>query len=132
MEKFKVCEKEMKTKAYSKEGLQQAMQANDENETDRTKKWIRKSLERLKAQIDTFESKIESTQAKKGRRTEADQLEKFRQGIARHRLHEENLETILRKLDNETLAAEQVSTFFFVPPPKFYFSTKRWTKYETV
>lgn len=113
-----MCEKEMKTKAYSKEGLQQAMQANDENETDRTKKWIRKSLERLKAQIDTFESKIESTQAKKGRRTEADQLEKFRQGIARHRLHEENLETILRKLDNETLAAEQVTvlfSFFFAP-----------------
>ena len=103
-----MCEKEMKTKAYSKEGLQQAMQSNDEHPNDRTKRWIRKSLERLRTQIDSFESKIESFQAKKGRRAEAEQIEGLRHAIARHRFHEDSLETILRKLDNETITAEQV------------------------
>jgi len=39
MEKFKVCEKEMKTKAFSKEGLQQAALAKDEDPNTETKKW---------------------------------------------------------------------------------------------
>jgi CCR4-NOT transcription complex subunit 3 len=107
MEKFKVCEKEMKTKAYSNIALQQPLPPTDEGPNDRTKRWIRNSLERLKSQIDTMESKIESVQAKKGKKDQ-EQIEKLRYTVMRHRFHEGNLETILRKLDNETVTADQV------------------------
>eukprot|EP00005_Dracoamoeba_jomungandri_P005628 CAMPEP_0174262368 /NCGR_PEP_ID=MMETSP0439-20130205/12932_1 /TAXON_ID=0 /ORGANISM="Stereomyxa ramosa, Strain Chinc5" /LENGTH=526 /DNA_ID=CAMNT_0015347065 /DNA_START=66 /DNA_END=1643 /DNA_ORIENTATION=+ len=110
MEKFKVCEKEMKTKPYSKEGLQQAMQVKEENPNDEVRRWISKCLETLRTQIDQFESETEIIYAKKGRRSteQMERVEFLKHCVERHHFHEDNLEHILRKLDNETITKEQI------------------------
>lgn len=110
MEKFKVCEKEMKTKAFSKEGLQQAALAKDEDPNTETKKWIGKCLTKLRSQIDALDTEIEGLAAKKGKRSVefVDRLERLKVLVKKHHYHEEALEQILRKLDNETVAKEDV------------------------
>ena len=46
MERFKVCEKEFKTKAFSKEGLSQAPKEDPkEKERNRVRKWVGAALE---------------------------------------------------------------------------------------
>lgn len=63
MEQFKQCEKETKTKAYSKEGLMVAQQKDDAKDTCRT--WISKCLDSLQQQHDKVETEIEQLKAKK-------------------------------------------------------------------
>lgn len=63
MEQFKQCEKETKTKAYSKEGLLVAQQKDDAKDTCRT--WITKCLDALQQQHDKVEAELEILKAKK-------------------------------------------------------------------
>jgi len=66
MEQFKICEKETKTKAYSKEGLlQQNIQDDAKVEV---RGWIVKGLAALNSQIDTMEAELETIRAKKKRK----------------------------------------------------------------
>jgi CCR4-NOT transcription complex subunit 3 len=60
MEQFKICEKETKTKAYSKEGLARD-DRNDprEAEKDEKRQWIQSSLERLQELVEAVEAEIE-------------------------------------------------------------------------
>ena len=66
MEQFKVCEKETKTKAYSKEGLAQA-DRQDPIDTARSssRDWIQEMLTTFNEQIDAFECDIESLSGSK-------------------------------------------------------------------
>jgi CCR4-NOT transcription complex subunit 3 len=59
MEQFKNTERDSKTKAFSKEGLQMADKEDDGGKAE-TRRWIGKSLKALKNQIDQFESEIET------------------------------------------------------------------------
>ncbi|KAG8468843.1 hypothetical protein KFE25_007361 [Diacronema lutheri] len=112
MERFKVCEKEFKTKAFSKEGLGQARKEDPkEVERNKTRKWLAAALSTLVDQIDALEAEIEVIAANKGKKsakggkTETE-LESW---VEKHRLHERRMEQILRMIDNETLAPEQVN-----------------------
>jgi len=58
MEQFKVCEKETKTKAYSKEGL--LLQNTVDDAKVEVRGWIVKSLASLNTQIDTMEAEFET------------------------------------------------------------------------
>ena len=62
MERFKVIEKETKTKAFSKEGLAAARVAKDPKEKakDEAREWIAAAGEEMNAQIETFEGEIDS------------------------------------------------------------------------
>mgnify|MGYP002393864511 CR=1 FL=1 len=52
MEKFKVCEREAKTKAYSKEGLQRSASADpQEKKRMETREWISDFIDTLQSQI---------------------------------------------------------------------------------
>ena len=52
MERFKVCEKEFKTKAFSKEGLSQAPKEDPkERERQKARDWIGSCLEKLGEQV---------------------------------------------------------------------------------
>ena len=60
MERFKVCEKETKTKAYSKDGL--AAAANNDPETKakmEARDWVEASIDGLNTQKDALEAEIE-------------------------------------------------------------------------
>ncbi|CAG8487776.1 2779_t:CDS:10 [Acaulospora morrowiae] len=113
MEKFKACEKEMKTKAYSKEGLQQSIKMDPkEKEKIETCEFISNQIDALATQIETAEAEVELLQSvvKKGRKDAAkiDRLAKVESTIERHKFHVNRLELILRLLENGNILPEKV------------------------
>lgn len=61
MERFKVVEKETKTKAYSKEGLGASAKLDPAAKEKReVEHWIQESIKELESQTDQFESEKES------------------------------------------------------------------------
>ncbi|KAJ2724388.1 general negative regulator of transcription subunit 5 [Coemansia sp. Benny D115] len=113
MEKFKAIEKEMKTKAYSKEGLLQSTKLDPkEKEKLDLCNWLVESVDTLSTQIDVFESTaetIESSMSKKRRdANKAEKLSRLHERVERHKHHIWCLERIQRLLENENLSTEQV------------------------
>ncbi|KAF3933124.1 hypothetical protein ABW19_dt0202258 [Dactylella cylindrospora] len=114
MEKFKAVEKEMKTKAYSKEGLSAAAKLDPkEKEKVEICGFLSTMVEELERQIETFEAEMETIQLtlKKGRKDnhKAERLAGVERSVERHKWHQGKLELILRLVENGGLEAEQVS-----------------------
>ncbi|XP_020251428.1 general negative regulator of transcription subunit 3-like isoform X1 [Asparagus officinalis] len=109
MERFKVCEKETKTKAFSKEGLgQQPKTDPKEKAKSETRDWLNNVVGDLESQIDNFEAELEGISGKKGK-TRNPQLTRLEASIGRHKAHVLKLELILRLLDNDELSPDQVN-----------------------
>ncbi|PKU61971.1 CCR4-NOT transcription complex subunit 3 [Dendrobium catenatum] len=109
MERFKVCEKETKTKAFSKEGLGQQPKTDPrEKAKAETRDWLNNVVGDLESQIDNFEAEIEGLSVKKGK-ARPPRLAHLETSIARHKAHIMKLELILRLLDNDELSPEQVN-----------------------
>jgi CCR4-NOT transcription complex subunit 3 len=114
MEKFKACEKEMKTKAFSKEGLIQSAKLDPKaQEKLEQTQWLQTCVEELLLQVETAEAEIETLQQggrKKGKvgATAQDRLEELERLNERRKWHISRLEIMLRLLDNGTLSTEQV------------------------
>ncbi|KAI8561995.1 hypothetical protein RHMOL_Rhmol03G0000400 [Rhododendron molle] len=109
MERFKICEKETKTKAFSKEGLgQQPKTDPKEKAKSETRDWLNNVVGEMESQIDNFEAEIEGLSVKKGK-TRPPRLTHLETSIARHKAHIMKLELILRLLDNDELSPEQVN-----------------------
>ncbi|XP_056438464.1 CCR4-NOT transcription complex subunit 3-like isoform X2 [Gadus chalcogrammus] len=71
MERFKVVERETKTKAYSKEGLGLAQKVDPaQKEKEEVGTWLTNTIDTLNMQVDQYESEVESlsvqTRKKKG------------------------------------------------------------------
>ncbi|KRJ98744.1 CCR4-NOT transcription complex subunit 3 isoform X2 [Drosophila yakuba] len=113
MERFKVVERETKTKAYSKEGLGAAQKMDPAQRIkDDARNWLTSSISSLQIQIDQYESEIESLLAGKKKRLDRDKQERMddlRGKLDRHKFHITKLETLLRLLDNDGVEAEQVN-----------------------
>ncbi|XP_012092685.1 CCR4-NOT transcription complex subunit 3 isoform X3 [Jatropha curcas] len=109
MERFKICEKETKTKAFSKEGLgQQPKTDPKEKAKSETRDWLNNVVGELESQIDSFEAEIEGLTVKKGK-SRPPRLTHLEASIVRHKAHIMKLELILRLLDNDELSPEQVN-----------------------
>jgi CCR4-NOT transcription complex subunit 3 len=113
MEMFKAVEKEMKTKAYSKEGLQASAKLDPkEREKVEMCDFISTMVEDLGRQIEQNEAEEEQLGAtmKKGRKdtAKADRISELQKTTERHKWHQTKLELILRTLENGGLEAEQV------------------------
>jgi CCR4-NOT transcription complex subunit 3 len=115
MELFKACEKEMKTKAFSKEGLTLAARMDPKDkEKQEISNWITRTVEDLSTQIDGLEAEAERLQV--GLRKNKKSSEKYErisaidECIQRHKWHMGRLELILRLLENGNVTSEQVST----------------------
>lgn len=109
MERFKICEKETKTKAFSKEGLgQQPKTDPKEKAKSETRDWLNNVVGELENQIDNFEAELEGLSVKKGKQRPP-RLVHLETSIARHKAHIMKLELILRLLDNDELSPEQVN-----------------------
>ncbi|KAL9675651.1 hypothetical protein QQ045_003854 [Rhodiola kirilowii] len=109
MERFKICEKETKTKAFSKEGLgQQPKTDPKEKAKSETRDWLNNVVSELESQIDSFEAEIEGLTVKKGK-TRPPRLTHLEASISRHKAHIMKLELILRLLDNDELSPEHVN-----------------------
>ncbi|XP_074602002.1 CCR4-associated factor Not3 [Brevipalpus obovatus] len=113
MERFKVLERETKTKAYSKEGLGAAQKLDPaQREKDEIINWMSDSIGSLKIQIDQFESEIEVLMAalkkKKNDKEKLERHEELKSWLEKHRYHINQLETLMRMLDNSTVEVDQI------------------------
>ncbi|XP_023802903.1 CCR4-NOT transcription complex subunit 3, partial [Cyanistes caeruleus] len=113
MERFKVVERETKTKAYSKEGLGLAQKVDPaQKEKEEVGQWLTNTIDTLNMQVDQFESEVESlsvqTRKKKGDKDKQDRIEALKRQVERHRFHVRMLETLLRMLDNDSIPVEPV------------------------
>ncbi|KAJ1885311.1 general negative regulator of transcription subunit 5, partial [Kickxella alabastrina] len=113
MEKFKAIEKEMKTKAYSKEGLLQSTKLDPkEKEKLDLCNWLVDSVDALSTQIDVLEATAETIEGSLGKKRrdvgKVDRLSELHERVERHKHHIWCLERIQRLLENESLSTEQV------------------------
>ena len=115
MEKFKACEKEMKTKAFSKEGLTQSAKLDPkQQEKVDTMTWVQAMMDELMVQVESAEAEIENLQGAGKKKNKsggvaAERLESLERLNERRKWHISRLEIILRLLDNGSLATEAVT-----------------------
>ncbi|KAG0222574.1 general negative regulator of transcription subunit 5, partial [Actinomortierella wolfii] len=113
MEKFKACEKEMKTKAYSKEGLSMSARMDPkEKEKADLCSWVNDRVEALNIQIEGLEAEVETLQsgAKKKKDPSRERIVELEEKIERHKWHQGRLELILRLLENGQIDMEKVQS----------------------
>lgn len=113
MEKFKAVEKEMKTKAFSKEGLSAAAKLDPkEKEKLEVAQFLSDMVDELGRQIESQEAEAEALQAtlKKGKKDsgKADRMAELERTVERHKWHTGKLEVLLRSLENGSVEVEQV------------------------
>ncbi|KAG9673314.1 hypothetical protein KCU99_g8125, partial [Aureobasidium melanogenum] len=113
MEKFKAVEKEMKTKAFSKEGLSAAAKLDPkEKEKLEICDFLGNMVEELERQIEVTEAEAETLQAnmKKGKKdtAKADRIAELERMAERHKWHQGKLELLLRSLENGGVDTDQV------------------------
>ncbi|GLB33416.1 putative not1 N-terminal domain, CCR4-Not complex component [Lyophyllum shimeji] len=114
MEKFKACEKEMKTKAFSKEGLIQAAKLDPkEQEKEEATTWLQAQVEELQMQVESTEAEVEALQGAGKKRNKAGsnaagRLEELEHLNERRKWHISRLEIVLRLLNNGSMSPEKV------------------------
>jgi hypothetical protein len=109
MEQFKICEKETKTKTYSKEGLARAEKLDPaEIAKQQTTEWIGEYIERLNQLLEDREVEIERLSAGKGKKTNKHILEEYLQYVSMHKFHINKLEGIMRLVNNDVLDTDDV------------------------
>jgi len=109
MERFKVCEKETKTKAFSKEGLAQERKKDPEElARDAAREWLESCVEQIEQQKETVEAEIEVINAGKKKKGSDGREDELQEIMARHEFHTTNLEQLLRLLDNESISPTDV------------------------
>lgn len=111
MERFKIVERETKTKAYSKEGLGAAakLDPHSKEKTDITS-WLSQTIENLNLQLEQFESRIEQLTSKKKKmdKDKQDHFDELKSQQDKHLYHIKQLETIMRMVDNDAIPIDQI------------------------
>jgi CCR4-NOT transcription complex subunit 3 len=112
MEKFKAVEKEMKTKAYSKEGLQLASKLDPKDkEKMEMVDFLVQMNEDLERQVETIEAEVESLQAvvkKKKDNARAERVSELEETAERHKWHQGKLDLLQRALENGNVEVDEV------------------------
>ncbi|KAL9939470.1 hypothetical protein V8E36_001287 [Tilletia maclaganii] len=114
MERFKACEKEMKTKAFSKEGLSAAMRLDPaEKAKNEVSNWLSAQVDELSHQIEASEAELETIAAggkkKKHGGSKDERASELEHQNERRQWHISRLELLLRLLENGNLEVEQVN-----------------------
>ncbi|KAJ4309685.1 general negative regulator of transcription subunit 5 [Neodidymelliopsis sp. IMI 364377] len=114
MERFKAVEKEMKTKAYSKEGLSLASKI-DPKDRERMEmvEFLQHMNEELEQQVEKIEADVEVMHAsmKKGKKSDnakAERIAELEDMSERHKWHQGKLDLLQRALENSNVDTEQV------------------------
>lgn len=111
MEKFKQCEKESKTKLFSKEGLGRAAALDPrEKAKNDMRDWLNSTTETLNTEIESFEAELEdmgTAKAKKNAKPNP-RVTHLDESISRHKQHVLRLEQLLRLMENDELSPEDV------------------------
>jgi CCR4-NOT transcription complex subunit 3 len=107
MERFKAYEREAKTKAYSKEGLQAQREKAKKDGKGELTNWLQKSIDELKVQIDTLEVQLEEESGGKKKKGNSGSLA-IETSLERHNFHIDALEKILRLWQNDEITKDDV------------------------
>ncbi|SPO39206.1 related to NOT3 - general negative regulator of transcription, subunit 3 [Pseudozyma flocculosa] len=112
MERFKACEKEMKTKAFSKEGLIAAARLDPREKAKmEMSDWLSGMVDELSRQVETTEAEIEvtlgSSKKKKGSAKD-ERVSAMENQNDRRNWHISRLEILLRMLENGNLETDRV------------------------
>ena len=113
MTKFRECEKETKTKAFSKEGLKQPSKQTPQDVCDvcdlnlkekreEVQNEFRKQISELKKEIEDCECE-EKREKNRKRNANQELIQKLEMYIKNHHEHITNLELVLRQLDNHII-----------------------------
>ena len=109
MEQFKICEKETKTKTYSKEGLARAEKLSPEEQAKHdTCEWVGQIVKQLGEFVDEKDLEIERLSSGKGKKTNRHIIDEYNEIINSHKLHINKLEGIMRLVMNDRLDQELV------------------------
>lgn len=109
MEEFKICEKETKTKTYSKEGLAREEKLDPEEEAKQnTTTWLQESVERLQSDMEEKDFEIERLSSGKGKKTNKHEIESLQDHISSHKFHIAKMEGIIRLVNNDVLQVDAV------------------------
>ncbi|KAF2861393.1 hypothetical protein K470DRAFT_299318 [Piedraia hortae CBS 480.64] len=114
MESFKAVEKEMKTKAFSKEGLSAAAKMDPkEREKTEVSHFLGEMVEELGRQIEHLEAEADQLRVtlKKKKKNDAGKVERLAElerTVERHKWHTGRLEIVLRLLENGSIEADEV------------------------
>lgn len=114
MERFKAVEREMKTKAFSKEGLSAAAKLDPkEQEKADGAQFLSDMVDELGQQIETLEAEKESLEVtvKKGKKDtgRADRVSEITRLCEKHSWHQTKLEQLNRALQNGNVDVEQLN-----------------------
>ena len=113
MERFKAVEKDMKTKAYSKEGLQQsAKQDPKERERDEAAEYLGNCLDKLTMALETYEAEQEGLlvgmKKKSKDNSKTERLAEISRVTERYQWHEGRIQLALRALQNGSIEPNQI------------------------
>jgi len=109
MEQFKICEKETKTKTYSKEGLARAERLSPEDQAKLdTCEWVGYVVKQIGECVDEKDLEIERLSSGKGKKTNRHIIDEYNEIIASHKFHINKLEGIMRLVMNDRLDNELV------------------------
>ena len=113
MEIFKQIEKESKTKAYSKEGLQIAKRKKREAKNDpRTPslEWLNETCGVMKEKLEEFEDRLDEIKSggKKSIKEHADEVERLNQFTEWHQWHIEKLTDAIERLEQKEIRYQNV------------------------
>ena len=109
MERFKALEKEMKMKAFSKEGLIAQSKLDPAEKAKRVMiDWIGNTNDELSRQIELTEAELETLNTGKKKKGQGDRLGELESKNERRQWHISKLEVVQRMLENGQLQVEQV------------------------
>lgn len=113
MERFKALEKEMKTKAFSKEGLIQAAKLDPAEKAKMdTINWLSSMIDELARQVEASEAEIEvlaaSSGKKRGKGPGGERIVELETLNERRKWHVGRMELIQRMVDNGGISVETV------------------------
>lgn len=102
MEQFKICEKDTKTKAYSKEGLAREARL-DPKEVEKEEKinWLNENMSKLNDLIDSLEADLEKFGKGKGKNKE--QTDNLTKRIKKYKWHVLRMDQLIKLIDNDDL-----------------------------
>src|SRR5690606_25555582 len=111
MERYKVYERESKTKEFSNEGLRLKMKHERVAKQQRQQilEWLQAALDQVQEQTSTFEETIKELEAKDTDdpdvlEEDALRIAELDEMIERHKRHEENIEKLLTKFKIKKLS----------------------------
>lgn len=104
MEMFKVCEKDTKTKAYSKEGLAREARIDPKDQMKEDKRnWLNDCLDKLHDLNTIVDGEKEKLSGGKSKLKNKEMLERLDNRIQKHKWHISRIELIIRLLENDEL-----------------------------